>query len=339
MYDMRRRTCLRPDWSRCGIGYFLLQKHCSCTSGIPDCCTGGWRITLADSRFLSSAEQRYAAIEGEALAVAWGLEQIRYFTQGCDNLVVVTDHKPLVKIFGDRTLDEITNSRLFRLKQRTLPWRFDIVYLPGKSNHAADATSRHPSLSGSANGLSLGSPGLPDAVESALMASIRDDANELGAISWSLLARETAADSCLGHLLHLIEHEGRVDINDPVLARLSPACESIYAQDAVLLYQDRVVVPPSLRNSVLRHLHAAHQGTSAMEQHARAIVFWPRMSKDIPATRYGCSDCNRNAPSQAATPPLPSPPPSTPFEAVFADFFDYGGRHYLVVGDRLSGWV
>ena len=24
---------------------------------------------------------------------------------------------------------------------------------------------------------------------------------------------------------------------------------------------------------------------------------------------------------------------------MFADFFDYGGRHYLFVGDRLSGWV
>ena len=75
IYDMRRRTCLRPDWSRRGIGYFLLQQHCSCTSGIPDCCPGGWRITLAGSRFLSSVEQRYAAIEGETLAVAWGLEQ------------------------------------------------------------------------------------------------------------------------------------------------------------------------------------------------------------------------------------------------------------------------
>ena len=38
-------------------------------------------------------------------------------------------------------------------------------------------------------------------------------------------------------------------------------------------------------------------------------------------------------------PPIANPPPSTPFEAVFADFFDYHGRHYLVVGDRLSGWV
>lgn len=63
------------------------------------------------------------------------------------------------------------------------------------------------------------------------------------------------------------------------------------------------------------------------------------MSKDIRETRERFADCNRNAPSQAATPPQPSSPPSTPFEAVFADFFDYGGRHYLVVGDRLSGWV
>lgn len=98
---------------------------------------------MAGSRFLSSAEQRYAAIEEEALAVAWGLEQTRYFTQGCDNLVVITDHKPLVKIFGNRTLDEITNSRLFRLKQRTLPWRFDIKHLPGKSNHAKTRPSAH----------------------------------------------------------------------------------------------------------------------------------------------------------------------------------------------------
>jgi len=80
IYDMQRRTCLHPDWSRCGIRYFLLQQHCNCPSGIPDCCPGGWRITLAGSRFLSSAEQRYAAVKGEALTVAWGLEQTRYFT-------------------------------------------------------------------------------------------------------------------------------------------------------------------------------------------------------------------------------------------------------------------
>ena len=220
-FDMHRRTCLRPDWSRRGIGYFLLQQHCSCPSGIPDCCPGGWRITLAGSRFLSSAEQRYAAIEGEALAVAWGLGQTRYFTQGCDNLVVVTDHKPLVKIFGDRTLDEITNSRLFRLKQRTLPWRFDIHHLPGKTNRAADATSRHPSPSGSANSITLGVSSIPDQVESALMASIRQDTQELGTITWSLLAQATASDTSLSTLLKLIEQGA------PSLARNNPSLATL----------------------------------------------------------------------------------------------------------------
>ena len=34
-------------------------------------------------------------------------EQSKYFTQGCDDLLVTTDHKPLVKILADRTLDEM----------------------------------------------------------------------------------------------------------------------------------------------------------------------------------------------------------------------------------------
>lgn len=80
-------------------------------------------------------------------------------------------------------------------------------------------------------------------------------------------------------------------------------------------------------------------GKSTMEQHARTIAYWPGMSKDIFDTREGCADCNRNTPSQVATPPLPSPLPSTPFEATFADFFTYSSHHYLIVGNRLSGWV
>ena len=116
IFDVSRKTCLRTDWSKKGIGYYLSQKHCDCASELPGCCEEGWLITL--SRFLQQAEQRYAAIEGEALAVAWALEQTKFFTMGCNNLVVVTDHQPLCKIFGDRMLDEIVNSHLFRLKQR-----------------------------------------------------------------------------------------------------------------------------------------------------------------------------------------------------------------------------
>ena len=42
IFDLKRATCLRPDWSTSGIGYFLSQKHCSCASKVPDCCETGW---------------------------------------------------------------------------------------------------------------------------------------------------------------------------------------------------------------------------------------------------------------------------------------------------------
>ena len=80
IFDPALRTCLRPDWSKQGIGYFLMQQRCDCTVKHPGCCANGWRIVLAGSRFLNGAESRYAPIEGDALAVAWGLEQTQYFS-------------------------------------------------------------------------------------------------------------------------------------------------------------------------------------------------------------------------------------------------------------------
>ena len=66
------------------------------------------------------------------MAVACSLEDTKFSTLACDNLILTTGHKPLVKIFGDRLLDEITSTRIFHFKQRTLVWRFKIVYVPGK---------------------------------------------------------------------------------------------------------------------------------------------------------------------------------------------------------------
>ena len=335
IFDTSKRTCLRPDWSMNGIGYFLTQKQCACTSKVPDCCPDGWQIILAGSRFLSGAESRYAPIEGEALAVAWGLEQTRFFTQGCDDLLVVTDHKPLVKIFGDRTLDEIVNTRLFRLKQRTLPWRFSIVYMPGYSNPAADATSRHPSPAISVNTL-----GVSDQMEHALAAAIQREATEISSLPWSRIVEETAKDDDMRALLQTVESGFPASDKDlHHAAAYWQFREALYVSDGVVMFDDRVVVPPSLRRTVLDNLHAAHQGTSSMEIRARAIIFWPGITADIHAVRAACTVCNRNAPSQPSLPATISSPPSTPFASVYADFFDFAGKHYLVIGDRLSGWT
>ena len=290
IFDMSRPTCLRPDWSKEGIGYFLLQKHCTCESELPECCANGWKITLAGSRFLRGPEQRYAAIEGEALAIVWGLEQTKYFTQGCSNLLVVTDHKPLKKIFGDRTLDEISNTRLFRLKQRTLPWFFRIEHMPGVTNDAADVMSRYPSKTTT----DMETRDLND--EEHILAGICRDVEDVSTISWDLIAAETMKDEILTLLIHSLntQMEGS---SVPKLSEYGKYYDSLYVHDGVILYNDRVLIPKSIRNVVLENLHSAHQGVSTMERRAYSIVFWPGMAKDILQFRANCTDCNINVPS------------------------------------------
>ena len=91
-------------------------------------------------RFTIPAETRYSVTEGEALAVAVGLECSKYYTLGCKKLVVATDHKPLLSILNDRALDTVVNPRMLRIKERTLAWQFDMVYVPGGRQAAAYAS-------------------------------------------------------------------------------------------------------------------------------------------------------------------------------------------------------
>ena len=87
-------------------------------------------MTLAGLRFLKAAETGYAPIEGECLGAKWALEQTRYFTLGCDPLIVVVDHKPLCGLLNDKSLEEITNARLLEMKEKMLKWKFTVVYRP-----------------------------------------------------------------------------------------------------------------------------------------------------------------------------------------------------------------
>ena len=144
-YDTCRATCLQTDFSKAGLGYLLLQKYCSCPlQHAPLCCHEGWQLVFAGSRFTKGAEERYAPTEGELLAVAWALDHARIFTQGCRNLIISTDHKPLLGILNDKPLERIKNPRIVRLKEQLVSYTFTMKYNKGKWHHAPDALSRSP---------------------------------------------------------------------------------------------------------------------------------------------------------------------------------------------------
>ena len=81
---------------------------------------------------------------GYALAVAYGLHQTRFYTLGCPDLTVATDHKPLLGLLNERSLADISNRRLLNLKEKTLSFNFKILHVLGKRHLGADAASRYP---------------------------------------------------------------------------------------------------------------------------------------------------------------------------------------------------
>jgi hypothetical protein len=350
IFDKTKKTCLQTDWSKDGIGFWLLQKHCQCPGDRPDCCPSGWKITFAGSRFTHPAESRYAPVEGEALAVADALERAKHFVLGCDDLIIAVDHKPLLKILGDRKLEDIHNPRLMNLKEKTLPFKYKIIHIEGKKHKAPDAISRHPTGSRTPDKLSLTDDTLASIMtheddtstemEEAIMLAAASSLQSFQSVTWNSVREATTSDPIMQILLTTIEqgfpyhkHELPQQIQDYWQFR-----DSLSATDGVVTFKDRIVIPPSLRPDILEALHSAHQGVTAMSARADISVFWPGITKQISLLRARCNDCNIMAPSQPRAPPTPPQEPVYPFQCICSDYFHYAGTHYLIIVDRYSNW-
>ena len=116
-FEVNRPTCVATDWSKGGIGFTLRQKWCRCRNVEFECCSDGWKINLMGGRFTSPAESRYSTIEGEALAMTEALQKFKYFVLGCPELIVATDHKPLLGVVNGN-LSNIDNPRLLAIIEK-----------------------------------------------------------------------------------------------------------------------------------------------------------------------------------------------------------------------------
>ena len=101
----------------------------------------------------------------------------------------------------------------------------------------------------------------------------------------------------------------------------------------------KMLIPSKLRPSVLEGLHAANQGVTGMLANARDRFFWPGLDAAVRLLRQQCRQCNEQAPSQAAEPPMTSPQARVPFEQVVTDLCNLSGHLFLIYADRFSGWV
>ena len=342
-FEKDRPTCLSTDWSKSGVGFTLTQKHCECTKQqdtntySPNCGNGHWKLILAGSRFTKPAESRYAPVEGEALAVAYGLNQCRLFVLGSPNLIVAVDHKPLIHILNDRALESIENPRLLRLKEKTLAYEYEIVHVPGKTNVAPDAMSRYP------NGI-VASPNQQDVTvdeEYTRAFAVLQSEAVPGSVTWDNINNASAHDEECIKLREVIEL-GFPATRDEVhecIKKYFQMRDEMYVIENAIFKGRKMLIPKSIRVQVLEGLHAAHQGVASMKANARDRFFWPGLDADLKQTRDQCQKCNMNAPSQPDEPMLYTTVPEMPFQQVVTDYYTANGFNYLIYADRFSGWT
>ncbi|XP_067950480.1 uncharacterized protein [Watersipora subatra] len=129
-YDPKLETVLATDACNSGVGAALFQIQAD----------GTRRPVSFASRSLTEVEGRYAVIEKEALAVAWGCERFNQYLHGL-MFTVEVDHKPLVTLLNSRNLADMP-ARVLRFRLCLMKYSPTVTYITGSKHHVADYLSR-----------------------------------------------------------------------------------------------------------------------------------------------------------------------------------------------------
>ena len=123
------------DASFQGLGYCLLQYDEN------DVEEKRPKLIVAGGRGITPAESNWSVCEIETLGLVYALKKLRHFIAGCQSVKIRVDHKPLIGLFS-KSIDQIENKRLQRLREKVLHINLDIQFVPGINNNLADYISR-----------------------------------------------------------------------------------------------------------------------------------------------------------------------------------------------------
>lgn len=75
--------------------------------------------------------------------------------------------------------------------------------------------------------------------------------------------------------------------------------------NSLLLCRSRIIIPPTLKETMLEKLHSSHQGVTKCRERARQSVWWPGLPKELEDRVHKCPDwvCeNQDPASQVYSP-------------------------------------
>nr|VZI32415.1 unnamed protein product [Spirometra erinaceieuropaei] len=324
-YDPTLPIVVAADASNHGVGAVISHTF-------PD---GSEKAIMHASRTLTPAEKNYGQIEKEALALVFAVKKFHKLLYG-RHFTLLTDHKPLLSIFGSKKgIPVYSASRLQRWAIILLGYDFDIRYCRTTDFGQADALSRL---------ISNQQEPEEDTVIAAI--SIEDDVRRQLSdairgipVTAADIRRATEQDPVLRQAITYVQTCWPATALAGDLRQLFLRRASLSVVDSCLMFADRVVIPSSLRPTVLRQFHAAHPGTSRMKSIARSFAYWPGIDGDIDDLVRRCSRCQQAAMMPPRQPPVPWEPPERPWSRVHIDFAGpLNGVSYLILVDTYSKW-
>ena len=125
-YDLHKPVTLTTDASEKAIGGVLTQDD---------------HPVMFVSRVLTGTEQRYSNVEREGLAVVWSILRLKQLLLG-RHFYLITDHKPLVPIYGGKQLPKVASNRIIRWSILLQRFNFTILHKAGSEISHADALTR-----------------------------------------------------------------------------------------------------------------------------------------------------------------------------------------------------
>ena len=308
------KTILQCDASQIGLGAWIRQIDQQ----------GQEKIVAMGSRSLTDAETRYCNIERECLAVQYGLEKFEYYLMGRHTLVE-TDHSPLEQIFKKNVAE--APARLQRMILACLKYDIDVKYKPGIKVPVADALSRVC--------VPPKKPTTKKEHEVSFISGLRCP------ISIERIKEESLKDSTQNLLKDTIFRgwpEQRKNVPYELFEYWTFRCDLVL-DDGLILKNNRILIPESLREEVLKALHTAHQGETKSLLLARESVFWPRIASDIQKMVQNCPQCSQHQPAPSKLPILQPDPPNRPWEKIGTDIFEYQKSRYLIIVDYFSHYI
>ena len=296
------------------LGFVLMQHREDKTAAIQ-----------CGSRSLSPAEKNYSMLELELTAIVWTIQKCNFFLKGIEKFEVVTDHRPLVGIFA-KSMPQIDNARITRLREKILDRPFDVKWLAGKDNVIADALSCAPAPT------TDGATSLP--VSSCVVAPNTMLTKIIECCQTNPAYKQIVGAFQQGRSLTDLPEDNPARCLKHVWGRISPSDDGVLIVDGV-----KLCMPPGApREDTLRQLHECHCRYEKTLQTARFLYYWPSMKYDIRAMIDKCETCQQLRPSKPIEPFITTSA-SFPMEQISVDLFHIRSKTYMVTAGRYSGYI